>query len=98
VRCLGENEKHDFGTCSQMREIVLYTTEHCSLCDAAMDLLLSIPEIRGCTLRTLDIATSDQLMVEFGQRSPVVAIGDAQLDAPFDAEKLREWLQKNAVR
>ena len=63
-----------------------------------MDLLLSIPEIRGCTLRTLDIATSDELMVEFGQRIPVVAIGDAQLDAPFDAEKLREWLQKNAVR
>ena len=65
--------------------------------DAAMDLLLSLPEIRGCSLRTLDIATSDQLMVEFGQRIPVVAIGDAQLDAPFNAEKFREWLQNNAA-
>lgn len=81
-----------------MREIVLYTTEHCSLCDAAMDLLLSLPEIRGCTLRTLDIATSDQLMVEFGSRIPVIVVGDAQLDAPFDAEKLRLWLQNNSMR
>lgn len=80
-----------------MREIVLYTTEHCSLCDAAIDLLLSLPEIRGCSLRTLDIATSDQLIVEFGQRIPVVAIGDAELDAPFNAEKLREWLQNNTA-
>ena len=81
----------------QIREIVLYTTEHCSLCDVAMDLLLSLPEIKGCALRTLDIASSDRLMAEFAQRIPVVAIGNAQLDAPFDAEKLRDWLQNNNV-
>jgi hypothetical protein len=80
-----------------MQEIILYTTEHCSLCDAAIDLLLSLPESRGRTLKTLDIAADDKLMIEFGHRIPVVAVGDKELDAPFDAERLGHWLQNNAA-
>ena len=80
-----------------MQEIILYTTEHCSLCDAAIDLLLSLPESRGRTLKTLDIATYDKLMIEFGHRIPVVAVGNKELDAPFDAELLGQWLQNNAT-
>ena len=79
-----------------MREIILYTTQHCSLCDAAFDMLLSLPEARACSLTTLDIATDEILMDQFGERIPVVAIGDAQLDAPFDAPTLQRWL-KNKI-
>ena len=76
-----------------MREIILYTTQHCSLCDAALDVLLSLPEARGFSLRTLDIAMDEDLLNEFGARIPVIAIGDAQLDAPFDAPTLQRWLK-----
>ena len=76
-----------------MREIILYTTQHCSLCDAALDVLLSLPEARGFRLTTLDIATNENLLEEFGERIPVIAIGDAQLDAPFDAPTLQRWLK-----
>ena len=76
-----------------MREIILYTTQHCSLCDAALDVLLSLPEVRGFSLRTLDIAMDEDLLNEFGARIPVIALGDAQLDAPFDAPTLQRWLR-----
>jgi hypothetical protein len=76
-----------------MREIVLFTTQYCSLCDAALDVLLSLPEARGFSLRTLDIAMDEDLLNEFGARIPVIAIGDAQLDAPFDASTLQRWLK-----
>ena len=79
-----------------MREIILYTTQHCSLCDAALDVLLWLPEARGFSLRTLDIAMDEDLLNEFGARIPVIAIGDAQLDAPFDAPTLQRWLKDKA--
>jgi hypothetical protein len=56
-----------------------------------------LPESRGRTLKTLDIAADDKLMIEFGHRIPVVAVGDKELDAPFDAERLGHWLQNNAA-
>tara|TARA_B100000902_G_C27166658_1_gene841586 strand:+ start:96 stop:341 length:246 start_codon:yes stop_codon:yes gene_type:complete len=77
-----------------MREIIFYTTQHCSLCDAALDLLLSLPEARGFGLTTLDIAADQNLLNEFGERIPVIAIGDVQLDAPFDALTLQRWLKE----
>ena len=80
-----------------MRAIMFYTTQHCSLCDAALDLLLSLPEVRSSSLTTLDIALDDRLLVEFGDRIPVIAVGDAQLDGPFDALTLQSWLQDNNI-
>jgi hypothetical protein len=76
-----------------MKEIVFYTTQHCSLCEAAMDALLSLPEVQGSSLRTIDIALDDALMAQYGALIPVVAVGASQLEAPFDQDTLRQWLQ-----
>ena len=51
-----------------MKEIVFYTTQHCGLCEAAMDALLALPEAQGSQLRTVDIALDDDLMAQYGTR------------------------------
>jgi len=76
-----------------MKEIVFYTTQHCSLCEAAMDALLALPEAQGSQLRTIDVAESDALMEQFGALIPVVAVGESRLAAPFDQAMLQQWLR-----
>lgn len=85
--------KEDQSKRKKMKEIVFYTTQHCSLCEAAMDALLSLPEVQGSSLRTIDIALDDALMAQYGALIPVVAVGASQLEAPFDQDTLRQWLQ-----
>ena len=79
-----------------MKDIVFYTTQHCELCEAAMDALLALPEAQGSRLRTIDVALDDQLMAAYGTRIPVVAVGEAELQAPFDQGTLQKWLQRFA--
>ncbi|MGB0997173.1 MAG: glutaredoxin family protein [Pseudomonadales bacterium] len=76
-----------------MKEIVFYTTQHCGLCEAAMDALLALPEAQGSQLRTVDIALDDDLMAQYGTRIPVIAVGESELQAPFDQKALQKWLQ-----
>ena len=54
-----------------MKDIVFYTTQHCGLCEAAMDALLALPEAQGSRLRTIDVALDDHLMAAYGTRIPV---------------------------
>ncbi len=70
------------------QSLILYTTEHCSLCETAMDWLLNQDCVRGMSLRTVDIATDDALLVELAERIPVLQVGGGQLDWPFDEAQL----------
>lgn len=75
-----------------MLTITLYTTDHCSLCEQALDLLLSMPEMAGCELRTVDIAADDELMQAYGEVIPVLKARDHELISPFDRASVQSWL------
>jgi hypothetical protein len=65
------------------RTLTLLSTEHCTLCEQALDLLLSMPELRGLTLEVVDVARDDALLERYGMRLPVLILGARELDWPF---------------
>jgi hypothetical protein len=66
--------------------LVLLSTEHCTLCEQALDLLVSMPELRGRTLDVVDVAADDALLERYGPRLPVLKIADRELAWPFTRE------------
>ena len=64
--------------------LLLYSTEPCSLCECALDLLFSMPELRALTLDVVDVADDDALTERYGSRVPVLIVGSAELGWPFD--------------
>jgi hypothetical protein len=74
-------------------ELILYSTDHCTLCDQALELLLSMPELAGQAVQVVDVATDDDLLDQYGERLPVLGFhstaahgaGVRVLDWPFDA-------------
>lgn len=70
----------------------LLVTASCGRCDDALDWLLSMPELAGRTLVTRDVVDDDALLDRYGERVPVLRVGRAELDWPFDAEVLRRAL------
>lgn len=67
------------------RALTLLSTEHCTLCEQALDVLASMPEVRGAALRVVDIAADEGLVARYGERLPVLLIGGRELDWPFAA-------------
>jgi hypothetical protein len=69
-------------------EFILYSTDHCTLCDQALELLFSMPELAGQTVRVVDVATDDALLEAYGERLPVLEVRRPApgpvLDWPFD--------------
>ena len=72
--------------------LILYSTDHCTLCEQALDLLLSMPELQGLALAVVDIAGDDALESQYGERLPVLRSGDAELNWPFDAVDVRRFV------
>lgn len=72
--------------------LTLLSTAHCALCEQALDLLASMPELRGFALRVLDIADDDALVARYGERLPVLVAGGTELDWPFELESIRAAL------
>jgi hypothetical protein len=66
--------------------LVLLSTEHCTLCEQALDLLISMPELRGRALDVVDVAADDALLERYGPRLPVLKIADTELAWPFTRE------------
>ena len=69
-------------------ELTLYSTDHCTLCDQALELLFSMPELAGQSVRVVDVAMDDGLTARYGERLPVLAVATGEtellLDWPFD--------------
>ena len=72
------------------------STDHCALCDRALDMLVSMPELRGLTLVVVDVADDEQLSERYGPRLPVLVLDGHELSWPFSERDLRNWL--GAVR
>jgi hypothetical protein len=66
--------------------LVLFSTDHCALCEQALDLLASMPELRGRPLQVIDVAADDVLEERYGSRLPVLLAGSHELSWPFARE------------
>lgn len=79
-----------------MRELILYTTLGCSLCEKAKLEIWPVLEQSQLRLREVDIAEDPQLLERFGTRIPVVGLGDPDDTCPwpFDSAHLGDWLRQ----
>jgi len=77
--------------------LVLYSTDHCTLCERALDLLLSMPESRGLALVVVDVAESEALLECYGARLPVLAVGARELEWPFDRAAVARAMRECAT-
>lgn len=73
-------------------QLVLYGTDGCHLCHDAQRLLQGL----GIGWSDVDIVDDDTLLQRYGTRIPVLRQGasGAELDWPFDAGQLREFLAR----
>ena len=67
-------------------DLVLYSTGSCALCEQALDMLLSMPELSGLALRVVDVAAEDELLQRYGERIPVLRFAGREIDAPLDRD------------
>ena len=79
-------------------QLVLYITDDCSFCEQAMTLLGSIGQLSGSTLLTHDIAYVDQLFNQYGEKIPVLRIGNHELIWPFTSVEVVNLVQTVASR
>ncbi|MCX2800417.1 glutaredoxin family protein [Microbulbifer thermotolerans] len=77
------------------RELILYTTLGCSLCEKAKVEIWPLLEQFQLRLREVDIADDPLLMERLSTRIPAVGLGDPNQVCcwPFDSAQLREWLR-----
>ncbi|MCC7517071.1 MAG: glutaredoxin family protein [Pseudomonadales bacterium] len=77
-----------------MRELLLYGTLGCHLCEVAEQLLLPWVE-QGWQVELVDIAEEDALLDRYALLIPVLlhSPSQQQLLWPFDAVTLRQFLQ-----
>ena len=71
-----------------MRELTLYHTLGCHLCELAHALVEPVAAARGWRVVLVDIADDDGLHQRYGTRIPVLydAATGAELGWPFDAQ------------
>lgn len=72
-------------------------TDSCSRCDDALDYLLSMPELRGVTLETREVLADECLYDRYAARVPVLRLHDAELDWPFEIERVRQLLATERI-
>ena len=71
--------------------LILYQRDHCHLCDLALG---ELAQARVPEFESVFIDGDDALEDRYGMRVPVLRddARDAELDWPFDAGRLREFL------
>jgi hypothetical protein len=75
-------------------ELILYGTSACHLCEEAAAILLPITDAACITMLQVDIADKDELMTRYGLRIPVLACNGLELDWPFNAEQIADFLSR----
>lgn len=77
-------------------QVVLYERQGCHLCQEAALVMDAI--IGSTAYARVDIDTDDELVLRYGFRVPVVAVGGVdRLEAPITAPELRELLADQAA-
>jgi hypothetical protein len=77
-----------------MKQLVLYSTTHCHLCEKAETLLANY--YHAFNLNIIDIADNDMLLAQYGTRIPVLLSVDnaSELNWPFDEIRIKEFFDK----
>ena len=65
------------------QSVILYSTEHCSLCDQALGWLLAARCMLGVTLNVVDVSADETLLARYGAHIPVLRIGEQDIPWPF---------------
>ena len=68
------------------KTLTLYSTDSCRLCDRALDLLRSMPELGNIEVDVVDIALDDGLLARYGAAIPVLRCAERELAWPFNAD------------
>lgn len=76
-----------------MKQLNLYSTSHCHLCELAHALLMSISD--DFSLKVIDIAQDETLLDAYSLRIPVLLRQDtqAELNWPFSAVDINNFLK-----
>jgi len=74
----------------------LYQRDDCHLCDQALQ---ALADAQAPEFDSVWIDGDDELEARYGLRVPVLRDGarDRELDWPFDAVRLREWLMETGT-
>ena len=80
-----------------MKDLLLYGTLGCHLCDEALAVVTPLLDGSSFTLKKVDIANSDALMGLYDERIPVLYRPDLslELDWPFDQNIVLAFMQAN---
>lgn len=81
---------------SEKKQIILYHTLGCHLCDQALALCAQTihAEQLNLYIETVDIVHDDKLISRYGEQIPVLQRGDGEtLSYPFAAKTLADWLK-----
>lgn len=78
------------------KQLILYHTSACHLCELAHSLILPYVQHLQLSLTLVDIVDEDALLNELGQSIPVVehASSRQRLYWPFDENQFRNFLQQ----
>lgn len=76
-----------------MRTLTLLSTEHCTLCEQTLELLLRMPQLAGWKLEVVDVAHDEGLLADYGERIPVIKCGHHELVAPITEAALVALLE-----
>ncbi|MCW8344436.1 glutaredoxin family protein [Vibrio sp. ZSDZ65] len=77
------------------KELILYSTEGCHLCEMASELLHRVGLSQQFDI--IDIAFNDELFSRYGVTIPVISTGSSELNWPFDIHQLTQWLNLNGI-
>ena len=80
-----------------MRHVTLYTKPGCHLCEAADALLARLAAEVPLTVTRVNIAEDEGLLARYGERIPVVRVGEVEVAAPLSEFKLRRALARGMV-
>ena len=79
---------------AQLRLYTLYGTSACHLCELAEALVVTaLRHGAQCAVEDIDISESDDLMMRYGERIPVLRHPDGrELNWPFSSEEVQSFL------
>ena len=77
---------------TMFKQLNLYSTSHCHLCELAYSLAMQIP---NTFVKVIDIVDDELLLTKYGMRIPVLQRHDtqAELNWPFSEADIHQLLQ-----
>jgi len=78
-----------------MKELVLFSSKACCLCDEAMSLIERSALKQSLSIKKVDIYTDKQLLIRYRTTIPVVrdVQSESEIGWPFDIDSFDSWLR-----